>query len=272
MDHDEYFSKVIEGFLFHDLKNMAQYPPQEILEKDDGLGAMSYPIIATVCHSMELLGGLLYAGDYQKNGMAKCYFLHYYQGYLAEARPIYKGYDKLFWVQVRNGVAHSYAPNAAVDITKGDPAKHLKPDNNGKHISIDCLELYRDFLYSYDQLVKPKLADGALTKKIQENVKRLLVEDKIEIPNTALLSDLDSERKTTEPSIFTTSSSIRADAVQPKMNSFKKQIQDSTFAQANASTLRQEQAEQLDKQLNDDRPLDLDDAEPESEVDTKPAK
>lgn len=163
---------LIDGYLFHDLKNMAEVEQK----KGENGGGVGYPMLATCVSGMELLGGLLYNEDYSHKE-DRIYFEHYWNEYLVKAHPAYKSFARLFWSLVRNGVAHTYMAKTAITVTKGQKEHHLIFYDNNTKLNIDSLEFYKDFLESYKSQVKPKLSNtSALTSQVEKNIGIMLKE------------------------------------------------------------------------------------------------
>lgn len=172
MNRSDFFKHLIDGYLMLDLRNMS-----ELEQKDDeNGGGVGYPMLATCVSGMELLGGVLYNGKYNHHKDWD-YFEHYWNEYLTKVDARYAPFAKLFWKLVRNGVAHTYMAKAAITVTKGQQDNHLIFHNGGAQFNIDCRQFYLDFLASYQQHVKPKLAaEGDFTVQVQKSIDILLQE------------------------------------------------------------------------------------------------
>lgn len=164
MDIEAFLQQYVEEYLFKDLKNMAKIK----LEPLETAGAASYPMIATTLAGMELLGWLLYEKEEhfdRKKGDA--YFHHYWNDYLAKENGKYPrggGVSNLIRGLARHGLAHASLAKPGVWVTKGKPQSHMSISKTSAKLTIDAIELFKDFENSYWNSVKPCLADA--TKKV----------------------------------------------------------------------------------------------------------
>jgi hypothetical protein len=168
----QFFNHIIDGYLLHDLKNMAAV---ELGEGEDK-GALGYPMLATIASGMELLGGLLQTDhiyhDVASNSAG--YFAHYWDNYLSKKTEAYEPYRGTFWQLVRHGVAHTYIAKVGITVSKNLPEAHLITHARNR-LNIDCNELYKDFVASYLELAKPKFEqDADFASRVQLNVDALL--------------------------------------------------------------------------------------------------
>lgn len=177
MNISEFLERIIDGYLFPDLQNMAGCK----LEDGQTGGGVGYPMLATCASGMELLGGLLDPRDYKDSvSRSREYFEHYWNKYLVRVRQEYSLYAKLFWTLVRNGVAHTYMAKAAIIVIKDAGSLHLylsSPDaGQTKTFIIDCLAFYEDFRTSYEKLVRPQLCgDDDFSRQVEKNINLMLV-------------------------------------------------------------------------------------------------
>jgi len=255
MNRANFFRHIIDEYLFLDLKNMV-----ELQQKDgEAAGAASYPILATCVSAMELLGGLLFPGDYSDSQTkSKEYFDYYWNNYLVKVNQEYRPYSEVFWRLVRHGVAHTYIAKAAITVTKGQRDAHLKLYQGNTRFNIDCQVLYDDFLKSYSEQVKPLLeADNAFTQQVDKNIELLL--NGSEIRSHEVLADLVSAAQhpdDTAPSSWQTPSGVAPsttntttmvpDDIRRKFAmQHKLQITRDAAIRSTATTLTQEAAESL---------------------------
>jgi hypothetical protein len=171
---NNFFEKIINGYLFLDLRNMS------LIEEAPGEtgGGLGYPMLATVVSGMELLGGILQTekpyNDSSRNSQG--YFNHFWFTYLVPYKKEYAEYNEIVWKLVRHGVAHTYIAKAAITVTKGNKTAHLLTHGTNQ-LNIDCKEFYEDFLGSYKKLVEPKIFnDSAFSSLVATNIKTMLKE------------------------------------------------------------------------------------------------
>lgn len=168
MDIDDFFKKIIDGYLLHDLKNM-----NEVRQKSgEPAGALGYPMLATTVSAMELLGGILQTNELYNDTphSSKGYFQHYWNTYLTTVDNRYSDKSDIFWILIRHGVAHTYFTKLGITVTKRKPSKHLLSTRSG--LNVDCSVFYMDFLKAYEQ-VKRNLKDTVYRNKVQDNIKEL---------------------------------------------------------------------------------------------------
>ena len=164
MKVDEFFSKFVEGYLFGDLDAMSSCTS----DPRTGFGAVCYPMVATTCAGMELLGGLL--APREKRFNAHCgreYFLRYWNDYFGAVFPDYMVLGVLVYPLARHGIAHGYVAKHGVMVSKS-VGNALRVDREKKEIEIDANAFYRDFKSSYEERVVPILAkegdDGGINQ------------------------------------------------------------------------------------------------------------
>lgn len=172
MTQAEFFNHIIDGYLLHDLRNMADVQLREGEDK----GGLGYPMLATIASGMELLGGVLQTDhiyeDHARN--SRSYFNSYWNDYLVPTNTAYEPHADTFWALVRNGVAHTYIAKVGITVSKNLPEAHLQRHGNNL-LNIDCTELYKDFVNSYLCIAKPKLeSDPNLVQRIQLNIDALM--------------------------------------------------------------------------------------------------
>ncbi|MGI5841454.1 MAG: hypothetical protein ACOX6N_04525 [Patescibacteria group bacterium] len=154
MKVEEFLKKVVEGYLFHDLANMAVLGP--LPDCDDG--AVGYPMVMTTLSGIELMGGLISPKEFKDNGMGDAYFLNYWNECLSGIDSKYNDLGYLFRNLVRHGLAHTYLTKHGIEIQKNF---YRKPDSHGivsiseNHVKIDCVGFYKDLEKSYYMFIKP---------------------------------------------------------------------------------------------------------------------
>jgi hypothetical protein len=146
----KFLSHYIEGYLFGDLKKMAQ-----IKADKNGYGGVGFPMIMTTLSGMEILGNIvLDSEDTFDKGQGENYFLNYWNNYLSRSDLKYKGFGSLFYHLMRHGLAHTFLTKQGILVYKKSlPTPHI--NNDTKTLQVDCLTLYKDFRDSYDLFIKP---------------------------------------------------------------------------------------------------------------------
>lgn len=154
MEIKEYLRTYIDGYLLHDLENMAK-----VATLTDTVGALGYPVVATTLTGMEVLGYLLTTTPEAFNpNFGQRYFLNYWDSYLVPVYPIYDGLGRLFRKLIRNGIAHQFVGKPGVFIGKDNTTQ---VDRERKVLYVDALAFYEDFKHSYERQVKPIADDAA---------------------------------------------------------------------------------------------------------------
>jgi len=169
MDIKVFFSHIIDGYLFHDLKNMNEVKQK----KGEPAGAVGYPMLATTASGMELLGSILQQSGTYKDDAASSfgYFKHFWTEYLVPIDARYKDKEIIFWKLIRHGVAHTYFTKVGITVTKRKPSKHLLATPSG--LNVDCSTFYKDFLKAYKRLVREQLKNEAFANNVQLNINKL---------------------------------------------------------------------------------------------------
>lgn len=172
MDIVAFTKKYVEGYLFCDLKHMAEYE----LPKEEKYGAISYPMIATIIGGMELLGTILFdeqlppdygfgSGD---DTPAKCYF-YFWEKYFIVENPKYNEITKLSKMikrLLRNGIDHHFIAHPGLTVTKVGELNNLRVTEDGQ-VNLDAKALYNDFHRTYKDRVENILISPR-TKEEQE--------------------------------------------------------------------------------------------------------
>jgi hypothetical protein len=145
MELDAFIDQWIEGYLLHDLQNMAKLP----LDRSEApCGGAGYPMLTTTVAGMELLGLLLMPDgtSFSRNG--RDHFANYWNSYFVPTRPLYLHLGDLFYKLIRHGIAHVFVAKNNVIVTKNRQPT-LGIDRQRCELRIDCTGFYRDFEASY---------------------------------------------------------------------------------------------------------------------------
>jgi hypothetical protein len=179
MDLEDFLKRFVEGYLFHDLDNMATLTVPA--GQDDG--AAGYPMISTTASGIELLGGLLSQQPFSTgNSSGNAYFLDYWNRCLSVTNSDYQNLGELFRKLVRHGLAHTFLAKHGILVTKRNPAIHaptFKIDTTRQELIIDCVDFYNDFKRSYQEHIQPVVFSGqssSLTTKeaMQERLNEMV--------------------------------------------------------------------------------------------------
>ena len=152
MELDAFIDQWIEGYLLHDLQNMARLP---VDGGEAPYGGAGYPMLATTVAGMELLGLLLMRdGARFDPRKGRDHFANYWDNYLVPARPLYLHLGDLFYKLIRHGIAHVFmAKNNVIVLKNRQPT--LGIDRQRCVLRIDCTGFYRDFEASYWEQARP---------------------------------------------------------------------------------------------------------------------
>jgi hypothetical protein len=149
-----FLEQFVDGYLFSDLASMA---PIGLLPGKDK-GAVGYPMVATTCAGMELLGALLAEKTFRPD-QGHAHFVRYWNKVIGTVRPEYLtigGLPELTYKLVRHGLAHNFMTSPGILVTKREPrSRHLEVNRAAQSLTIDCLHLLEDFRRSYHEIVKP---------------------------------------------------------------------------------------------------------------------
>jgi hypothetical protein len=153
VDVQDFLEQVIEGYLFHDLENMAAIP------REQHPGACGFPMVQSCLAGIELLGGLLGPAPFNAfNG--RDYFLLYWKRALSRSRTgVYAGLGDAVYSLARNGIGHQFITKPGIEIRKGEPDYHMRFFRQERILTIDCVQLYKDLEASYWTTVRP-IVDG----------------------------------------------------------------------------------------------------------------
>lgn len=173
MNKEEFFTRIIEGYLFHDLKNMAELKQK----RGEPAGAAGYPMLATLCSGIELLGSVFQQEETYNRWNGQKYFNYYWVSFLEDVNPRYRGFENIFWNLIRHGVAHTYFAKVGVSVTKSKPRAHLV--KVGEALNVDCTTFYRDLLKAYKKSRK-LLKNSDITNTVQDNINSVLKESELD--------------------------------------------------------------------------------------------
>jgi len=159
MTIDDFLKRFVEGYLFHDLENMAKIT----LPQGQNDGAAGYPIVATTLAGMELLGNLLMPNisPFDPKNKSNDYFLNYWDHYFSKQNPAYTGLGRLFRQLIRNGIAHTFVAKPGIFVEK-NTNRQMSLDLSRQEIYIDYNVFSKEFEDSYWKLVRP-IVDGTAT-------------------------------------------------------------------------------------------------------------
>lgn len=178
---EKFLQEHVEGYLFHDLKNMADIR----LRPGEPHGAAGYPMVLTVLSGIELLGGLLSADPFSKKKGDK-YFSDYWENYIAKVIPAYavSGLASLVYNLVRHGLAHTFATKVGIIVRKFSPIKHFHLKTSRMTLEIDAIEFYKDFECSYRSMVRLLVfgttANSAMRNRMQQRLEEMISEYEID--------------------------------------------------------------------------------------------
>lgn len=167
MDIKQFLEKFVEGYLFHDLENMASLGPLPGCND----GAAGYPMVATTLAGIELIGGLISKSAFSTNPRdGSNYFHNYWNRLMTKENVGYRRLGSVFRNLIRNGLMHTFLAKHGILVTKNHPSlPHLSIDSSKNHIIVDCVAFYRDFKESYSKYVRPivyeGVSDGITTKQ-----------------------------------------------------------------------------------------------------------
>jgi len=168
MDLPGLLGTFVDGYLVSDLRAMLAVRPM----RDCGFGALGYPIVASTCAGIELLGTLSYepntAVDFNEG---RKYFTWFWQNWIHNdemrrhlAGPVYE--------LLRNGIAHTFVGRPRVEVGRfgGSREMHLtrKPGTEVLHVDADALA--EDFVNAYEALSSRIQADPRFCDHVAERL------------------------------------------------------------------------------------------------------
>lgn len=159
----------MEGYLFSDLDKMSLIK----LQGQERYGASGYPIVASVCAGMELLGSLVYPHSKKFNELSgNEYFRFFWNEYMTKKPEYIPQLGILFRKLVRHGLAHSFLAKPGVCVLKDDPSQHLRV---GSHeLFVDANAFIRDFKEVYTNFWKPSLTVSNVGDHVQLRLESML--------------------------------------------------------------------------------------------------
>src|SRR5690349_10277604 len=120
MTLDQYLERFVEGYLFEDLRSMAGVR----LPAGKEYGGVGYPMVATTCAGIELLGVLTSATTFTGWKGDKP-FRDYWQQFLYPRRPERRELANAIYELVRHGLAHTYTAKPSFVVTKAHDGGHM---------------------------------------------------------------------------------------------------------------------------------------------------
>jgi hypothetical protein len=185
MKLEEFFEKIIDGYLFLDLASMA-----EDTDNNGGRGGgVGYPMLQTIMSGIELLGAII-SKNYKANSSGEGYYSRYWIQVLSKYKPEYKIHRDLFRELIRHGIAHIYLPKGPIAVTKERYSSHLSLDHlrgiEKPVFIIDVLTFYEDFKKSYENFIRPIVFENKTSKittfdQMQNRIIQILESDKDQI-------------------------------------------------------------------------------------------
>lgn len=188
MDLEEFFEKIIEGYLLRDLAGMAN-----IKASDERGGGVGYPMLQTIMSGIELLGALISKDSYKSKYGGDQYHKNFWDNVLSKYQPRYKVYNDFFRRLIRHGVAHIFITKGPIAITKENRPSHLYKEQiiiPGRFLFdgyiVDVLTFYEDFKSSYEKYIRPIVfkkedSDIATFDNMAARLKEILSSDEEQI-------------------------------------------------------------------------------------------
>ena len=136
----------IEGYLFHDLREMQRVP-------------VGYPMLMTTFAGIELLGALLSASGFNTRS-GPIYFSSYWETHLYPRLKDTKAIGNEIYQLVRHGIAHNFLLKGPMAVVRSEPTVHLTLDSDGNRL-VDAVQLATDFMDSFTARVKPLVGSTA---------------------------------------------------------------------------------------------------------------
>lgn len=177
----------IEGYLFEDLATMAGAEPAD----GGSIGRLGYPMVATACAGIELLGALMDHETQLDPLHTGRHFVWYWKNILYKTDAHRAECADHVYQLVRHGVAHFFLTKGKVAVAKDPNLVHLSWD--GEWLVVNALTLWRDLENSYrrDVLVAVNDEMAKRLKTIEDaytsQAKKLLTRVPLTAPNGAPL-------------------------------------------------------------------------------------
>jgi hypothetical protein len=159
----------VEGYVFGDLENMAK-----LTALPSGNGAAGYPMVATICSAIELLGLLVETTDIStwQTWYGGKHFTTYWEKHLYPNEPESKVATAIYKL-VRHGLAHTAITKGySIVVKKWDGKSHLCFDSGSDQVSLDPVRMYQDLKDSYDGSFQKFIAGDEV--RIEKRVVALL--------------------------------------------------------------------------------------------------
>jgi hypothetical protein len=150
MEIEWFLERYVEGYLFQDLRRMAE------IELRDGeeYGAVGYPMVLTALAGVELLGALTSSVAFDPFA-GKARFREFWSDYLYPDASDRRQLADAVYTLVRHGLAHSAMTKPTIWVTKGAPILHLRRPRADVAFVIDATSIATDLENAYWQRVKP---------------------------------------------------------------------------------------------------------------------
>jgi hypothetical protein len=167
MTIDHFLERFVEGYLFGDLRSMADIK----LRDGEEYGAVGYPMVMTALAGVELFGALTSAEPYTRWKGHDRRFRAFWRDYLYPNLPP-KTADVVYAL-VRNGLAHIHLAKPLVMVTKHRDPRHLIGRvAEDQKLTIDALTLADDLHRAYQRRVKPECV-GAVRERMQQRLNEI---------------------------------------------------------------------------------------------------
>ena len=189
MDSKEFFEKIIDGYLFHDLASMVG----DVDTTGEG-GGVGYPMLQTIASGIELFGAIISKNTFDPSGGRANEHHSNYWKILSKVNSRYLIFQDLFRALIRNGVAHMYIPKGPIIVTKWNHTSHLYRDKVTRDgitydgYIVDVLSLHDDFKQSYILYLRPIIFDNVASEfanidEINKRIQEILLSDSEKIQN-----------------------------------------------------------------------------------------
>lgn len=153
LDLEEYLKKMIEGYLFGDLKLMSDHP-------------LGFPPLMASFAGIEFLGGLVHPDPFKAHGCGRAYFKLYWSQFLYPSHVRSADEADAIYQLVRHGIAHSFVPKGpiAVGQTAGNHLKRLAAND---WIIVDPVALSADLQASYSGRFRDLFDDHEMVGRME---------------------------------------------------------------------------------------------------------
>ena len=169
MDVGDFLKQSIEEYLFKDLQNISNIsvPKGEV-------GEGSYPMLASILAGIELLGtlvnprGSITVTSGKKEIEGNRHFTHFWLNYLSEYDKKYKGFEKLFYDLLRNGIVHTFMVKQNIVVFKNHK-KHMACSKKPPLLIVGCDQFFKDFRQTYERYIQSILKSGTTKTGVDRN-------------------------------------------------------------------------------------------------------